>query len=203
MQHLSSVVDRIIVGTDFTSLSQTAFEAAVRAARLWGAELHILHAHEEDLYLRGRDGGEDMKGFVDELTSRRSGWLDTLKEAAQGAVTRRGAASDAILAYADAIDAGLIVLGMGGGGGLKRLLTGSTARRVLRRSERPVMTVSAQAFVAPATTRPGEPASPAEAGTFRHILYPTDLTAVSRDGLAAAVQLVRKAGARLTVASPP
>lgn len=199
MRFLSDGVDTVVLGTDFTPLSEVAFQAAVRSALLFDAQLHILHAHEETLMLRGRGGGEDVRGFIEDLSYRRVQWLAQLEARARQvgvsaqAVTRGGAASTAIVGYAEEVDAGLVVLGMVGSGGIRRLLTGSTAKRVMRHAERPVLTVSANAQVEPATRASSD-------APWRHVLYPTDLSRASRDGLAAAVQIAGAANARLTVA---
>ena len=195
MRHLTGDVAHIVMATDFTDRSRHVFEAAVRAARLFDADLHLLHVNEEEIYFAGHSSAE-VSHFLEDVASKRLAWLDQLAEEAREAgvraepVSRGGAASDGIIGYADEIDAGLVVMGTVGARGLKGFLTGSTAKKVLRRSERPTLVVSSVAAVAPSA--PGE--------TFAHVLYPTDVSKASHAGLAVAEMLAVRSGARLTLA---
>ena len=58
-------------------------------------------------------------------------------------LVRHGDVVDTILSVADELDARMIVMGTEGRKGLQRLILGSVAERVVRRSTRPVMTVRA------------------------------------------------------------
>jgi nucleotide-binding universal stress UspA family protein len=69
-------------------------------------------------------------------------------------------------------DAGLIVLGAHGGGFLRELLFGTTAERVIRKGDRPVLVVKR------ASVRP-----------YRHVLVAVDFSETSRRALVAAAQL--------------
>ena len=147
MKHLTGNLTHIVMATDFTDRSRHVFEAGVRAARLFDAELHLLHVNEEEIYFAGHSSAE-VSQFLEDVASKRLGWLDQLAEEAREAgvraepVSRGGAASDGIIAYADEIDAGLVVMGTVGARGLRGWLTGSTAKKVQRRSERPTLIVS-------------------------------------------------------------
>ena len=57
----------------------------------------------------------------------------------------RGNAADAIVAYADSVDADLIVVGSRGHGAIAGALLGSVSRRVLHEARRPVLIVRATA----------------------------------------------------------
>lgn len=195
MKHLTGDVADIVVATDFTEHARTVFDAGIRAARLFGARLHVLHVNEEELYFGGHSS-EDVSRFLEDVASKRLPWLDGLAAEARDAgvdaepVSRSGAASDGIMAYADEVDAGLIVLGTVGARGLRGLLTGSTAKKILRYAERPTLVVSPEARVR----------TPSEPGTFEHVLYPTDVSAASHAGISVAEMLCQRTGARLTLA---
>jgi nucleotide-binding universal stress UspA family protein len=194
MKHLIPGVRHVVLATDFTEPATRAFEAAIRAARLFGASLSILHANEEEAFFANH-GSRDVAHFLENNGHKRVELLDGLERRARElgvdarAVTRPGTASDAIVAYADEVDAGLIVLGAVGARGVKRLLTGSTAKQVARRAHRPVLIVPSMAVV-----QPGE-----VGGSFARVLYPTDLSQASHDGLRVAADVVERAGATLTL----
>ena len=71
----------------------------------------------------------------------------------------RGAVLPGILDHADAIDAGLLILGAHSGGLVSQLLLGSTAGRLLRKSRRPVLVVQQQ-----------------PQGRYRRVLVPVDFS---------------------------
>jgi nucleotide-binding universal stress UspA family protein len=194
MKHLTPGVQHVVVATDFTEPANRAFEAAVRAARMYGASLSILHANEEESFFANH-GSRDVSHFLEHIAHKRVELLADLEARARAegiearAVTRMGSASEAIVAYADEVDAGLIVLGAVGARGVRRLLTGSTAKQVARRAHRPVLIVPSMAVV---------PAA-AEGGTFARVLYPTDLTQASHDGLRVAAAVIERSHASLTL----
>ncbi len=90
--------------------------------------------------------------------------------------------AEAILSTAEAVNAGLIVMGTHGRTGYNRWLLGSVAERVLRESSVPVLTVRS--------------APPERLG---RILVPVEDTEVSRYALEAAARLAECSGAEITV----
>ncbi|MGM0578610.1 MAG: universal stress protein [Myxococcota bacterium] len=192
MKFITGDVQDVVLATDFTEHSRMAFDAAVRAARLFGARLHILHINEEEFFFATHDSTE-LTGFIESVVRRRTEWLARMEQEANDlgveavAVSRHGVASEGIVEYANEVDAGLIVLGMVGSRGLRRMLTGSTATRVLRGAHRPVLLLSAHSRVNPAS----------DGGSYEDILYPTDLSPASHAGLEIGEDLVRRSGGRL------
>lgn len=82
---------------------------------------------------------------------------DALSVAAEGDVDAdtmllRGDPADEIVAYADSVDADLIVVGSRGHGRIANTLLGSVSRGVLRESRRPVLVVRAAPVPAEALT---------------------------------------------------
>ena len=194
MKHLNQDIKTILLASDFSQSSQRAFDAAVRLARTFGARLHIVHVNEEDEIFEGHDSKE-IAHFLEDIAGRRSEWMShyeaNAKEAGIDAVSvlREGSPADTIMKEAEAIDAGVIVMGTQGMHGLGNMLPGSVARKVLRSSERPVMIISRDAGVAPCTS----------GGTFEKIVYPTDFSDASRAGLKACEMMLDKTGANLTL----
>ena len=196
MRYLTAGVANVLVATDFTAQAQRACDVAVRFARSFDARLHILHVKEERAFFGA--GRSDTLQKVDvEMEPRRAEWMEKLAADAhaQGVdarvVMRSGMASAIILDLAEELDAGVTAIGTTGVRGLRRLmLTGSTAKKVLRKAKRPVLSVSAEAEVLPITDG---------SSAFSHVLYPLDNSPASKDGLAVAELLVARTGARLTL----
>ena len=152
-------VDTILVPTDFSQVASAALSAAEELARLFGAKIVLLHAYHIDVPIQppGITGGlvlppEFVTSFREEATRR----VDELVDAAKG----RGAeitghvdpapAHLAILAYAEQLPADLIVMGTRGLTGVKHLMLGSVAERVVRDATCPVLTLKDQEAEHPA-----------------------------------------------------
>lgn len=184
----------VLLATDFSQTAQRAFDAAIQLARTFDAVLHILHVNEEEAVFEGNDS-EEIGVFLNDIQRRRADWMERFASSARDAgieavsVSKEGPPADVILAEANAVDAGIIVMGTQGLHGLGNMLPGSVARKVLRKSKRPVMVVSRLAGVAPAGTD----------ATFENIIYPTDFSEASRSGLSACMPFLDKTDARLTL----
>lgn len=138
----------ILAATDFSAHARHAADRAARLAHETGARLTLMHALSGSALAELRQWlGADHTGeqqLVEE--ARRS-----LEQAATelGAARRvavhthlsTGAALDCIGRQADALDADLLVLGARGSGFLRRLVLGTTAERLLRRTTRPLLVV--------------------------------------------------------------
>ena len=177
--------ERIVFPTDFSDCSEHAFDYAVFMAERFESELHMLHAQ----VLHFADPANPSHHFPEA-----EALLDRLEKVAHselGAVADRGDLSvlkirqaqrrgidigSVILDFSREIDAGLIVMGTHGRRGAKRLLLGSVAEDVLRRSPGPVLLVR-------------------ETGERTHrekidsILVPIDFSAASRAAATAAAGL--------------
>jgi nucleotide-binding universal stress UspA family protein len=139
---------RILVPVDFSSASTAALATATRLARDLGAGLVLLHVTVEaplyseppfsgrrirDVY---RGAAEWARRRLDELSRRaRVAGLDVRTDVRAGVPHRE------IVARANAVRAGLIVMGTHGRGGVERSLLGSVADRVVRTAPCPVLTV--------------------------------------------------------------
>lgn len=145
---------RILVGTDFSDYSKEALDYAVLMAKHFGADLYLVHAFEEPVYIPG----------VTSLTGPETlEWVHTFREAArkklealagevrqQGipvrSTLREGAPFREIPKAAEEVQADLIVLGTHGRTGLDRLMMGSVAERVAHRASCHVFLVKPKAF---------------------------------------------------------
>lgn len=164
-------IKRILFATDLSDNARYAFAYAVSLANLYGAGITFLHALTEtpeavDRGVIGHIGAERWEAIKTQhyqeaketLTGKKRDYvpirevLDQFCEdtkagqADQDFVTDeivviRGNPVDEILEQAEKRDCDLIVMGTQGHGFLEDVLLGSTARRVIRRSKKPVLVV--------------------------------------------------------------
>lgn len=140
---------RILVPTDFSLPAQRALRYAIEFAKKFDAEILLVHVIEPPAYAAAFARG----GPIEETDEQRRAydWFDSqlqnqAKEEVPDTVRCRtmlfkGTASAEIAQCAAREEADLIVMATSGRSGLKDVLLGSTAERVLRRSPCPVMTV--------------------------------------------------------------
>ena len=145
----AALLKSIVVGTDFSVCAARALSHAVALAQLSGAKLHILHVLLEpvqaldvaaalpypDVEVRKEWEGAARAKLDREVKAAEKRGVATTSE------IRWGRPSDTIVETAARQKATLIVLGTHGRSALEKLLLGSTAERVLRISQVPVLTV--------------------------------------------------------------
>lgn len=140
---------RILVPTDFSDPSEGALDCARVMAGRFGASIHLLHVLE-DLRVEGPLGAEV---FVSESPETRSARLKDARERLayrlmpQDRTERQatcevifGHCAGAIAEYAEDNGFDLIVMGTHGRTGLRRVIMGSVAERVVRNAPCPVLT---------------------------------------------------------------
>jgi nucleotide-binding universal stress UspA family protein len=144
----SITFEKILLATDFSHASESAFEKAVNLCRTFSASLFILHIFEyadEVSPQMPRMTAEVGKIYEDTKLS-----FDRLLQSARdrGVVCDgsigAGLAAHSILETIDALGIKLVVLGTHANRGLERLIFGSTAEAVLRKAPCPVVTVGPQ-----------------------------------------------------------
>lgn len=137
----------ILVATDFGEPSEAALDTAIEYARVFGAEIVLMHAFEVPIV--GFPDGAVMD--VADLTSR---LMEGAKEGLNREVQLREACGVTIRVIvkqgepwrmvnetAEEVGAGLIAVGTHGRRGLSRALLGSVAEKVVRTAAVPVLTV--------------------------------------------------------------
>ncbi len=125
-------INRILVAADLSYAVRPTFEAAVRMARLFGAELRVLHAVEPlPVFAEMPMVLDDAAFYADSRQQFERCMEPLLEEVAAQAVLRRGHAADALAAEAAEWGADLVAVGAHGKGWVDRLLMGSTTERLL------------------------------------------------------------------------
>jgi nucleotide-binding universal stress UspA family protein len=131
----------IVFPTDFSSASDAAMHYATSLARDAGAKLLIVHVEEPPL---AYGGGELYYGIPDPDRGDLTKMLDELTPSDPAVPYEHrmllGEPATEIVRLAEEQSADLIVMGTHGRTGLKRLLMGSVAEAVVRRSACPVLT---------------------------------------------------------------
>lgn len=169
----------ILAATDFSAHARHAADRAARLAHETGAALTLMHVlpgealgqlrrwlgvgHEAEQCVRD-DARARLRTLAEELHAARRVPVAT--------VDASGPVLDEILQRADALDASLLVLGARGVGFLRRLVLGTTAERLMRRTTRPLLVVRQSAH---------EP--------YRRVLVALDFSPWSAQALAVARQV--------------
>jgi len=186
-------IRKVLFPTDFSSCSQQALMHAVRVARDYQAELHVLHAivlYEEDPHdpAHHLPDPERIRAILEELAEKRMGSLvgdKDIPDLVLKLVQRRDiSAAPPILEYAEEEEVDLIVMGTHGRRGVRKWLMGSVTNEVVRFADCPVLTVRGE----------GEPV-PVE--TIRKILVPVDFSTHGEEALRVACALASRHGAEM------
>ena len=145
----------ILIPTDFSDASHLAIDAGGVLAAQLGAKVTLVHVHDPDALHPPATIGWSAKQQDDldaEITDAVAKGLDDLRAArlktledVETVILHDPSASQAICKYAEKIGADLIVLATHGRTGLKHLLIGSVAERVVRHSHVPVLTLRSNA----------------------------------------------------------
>lgn len=144
-------IAKIMVGIDFSDFSLAALKYAAALAQKLGASLTVVHFVEPCIYPEDLSAGLS----IEEVEAR---WFQNRKEKLEeflgGYVPRsvpmtalviKGSAWHELVEAAKSEDADLIVLGTHGRTGIQHALMGSTAERVVRHAECPVLVIHKEA----------------------------------------------------------
>jgi nucleotide-binding universal stress UspA family protein len=186
-------IERILVPLDFSPASMEALDYAVSLAKQFRAATHLVHVYLPDEASSVPGAGhlllqsaEAIERLNEELTGIHRKHVPTFRP--ENCHVRTGQPYQEIVRLACAIDADLIALATRGYSGLKHLLLGSTAERVVRSAPCPVLVVRKR-------KQKSKPASKLFA--IRTILVPVDFSTCSLAGMEYAAFLAKSLHATL------
>ena len=139
---------KILVGCDFSSFSDLAFQYGLSLAQDFESELHLVHVMETPIYkdglmLGGSPGVSAEKSLYDQLNEKMSQMIpeDSVVWCQPKTVLLAGRPYEEIIKYSLLNSIDLIVLGIRGRNLIEVLMTGSTTDRVSRQGPCPVLSV--------------------------------------------------------------
>ena len=165
-------IQTIVFPTDGSTAAEAARPVAEQFAERYGAALHVLRV---EIIPPAGDLRFDAvpEPFEAEGPDGETGVIEVRR--------RHPVSADAIVLYADEVDADLIIMGTHGRSGFDRLTLGSTAERVLRLAPCPVLTI-------------GPKAEPEATGP---VVVPLVFESASDSALETAIALAEAQGTRL------
>ncbi|MFC6824480.1 universal stress protein [Halopelagius fulvigenes] len=145
--------ERILVPTDGSETAEQAVEQAVDIASKYGSTIHALYVIDVDAtsYSLGTEQVDRIRqGHLDEMPEVKAD-ADEATGYVADAATERGVSVEehvtageparAIRKFVEENDIDLVVMGSHGRSGLSRVVLGSVAEKVLRRTRLPVLVV--------------------------------------------------------------
>lgn len=158
-EHDNNKISKILAPIDGSELSRRAADYAIFLSSKLGTELCIIHVlgnipYELDVGNYGLWSDELMSDEIKRILQEERGitkeWFDEIKANANKKniqviktelVTTRSSIESAIVDYAKRNGIDLIVIGLAGHSGFKKLMLGSVASGVIKHSHCPVMTI--------------------------------------------------------------
>jgi nucleotide-binding universal stress UspA family protein len=180
----------VLVATDFSPITHATITYAVDFARRFASTIYVTHTVPPDIYPMVPPS-EWPAIAKEEAQSRESGRLQ-LEEELKGLPHEFFLETGDIWQNLDRLirskNIDLLIVGTHGWSGMAKVLIGSTAEKIFRQADRPVLTVG------PAVN----PDAPRAAG-FNRILYATDFGPESLAAARYAISLAQQFGAQLTL----
>jgi nucleotide-binding universal stress UspA family protein len=179
----------ILFPTDFSNASSAALPYAQAFAKLYGARIFVTHAvtPHPPVFLPMEPVPLEMDGEWYDAEARLQQFLnnDQLTGTLHEGVTERGELWNVLDDVSRRHSVDLIVLGSHGKHGLKKLVLGSDAEQIFRRSGCPVLTVGPKVI------------PPSGFSGFQTIVFATDFSAGSLHALPYALSLAEESQAQL------
>lgn len=144
-------IKKILCPTDFSDTSKKALEYAIKFAKVFNAELEVLHVQLDEAQVVAFYLPEaTLKNVEKELAESTKQQLEDfcnnfrhdLEKINYNKKIIKGVPHIEIIEEAKAINADMIVIGTHGRSGFEHVLFGSTTEKVIRKAPCPVLTVS-------------------------------------------------------------
>jgi nucleotide-binding universal stress UspA family protein len=195
MTHLQNgtriAIDNILYLTDFSQPSEAALPFAISIAREYGAKIHAFHVLIPAVYTyttpeTDTTAVETQEDEAEANMRRVNAQLSGLPH--ESVIERNSGVWPALDAAVKESAIDLIIVGTHGRTGAKRLLMGSVAEEIFRRSHAPVLTIG-----------PSEKHGVHRGGRFHHVLFATDFSKESLAAAPYALSMAQENEARLTL----
>ncbi len=144
-------INKILIPTDFSPHSKEALKYAVELGKVHGAEIILVHVMEPPIYPTMFEGAAVAIPPLDESFRKQlEEHLETMLKEEVGDIpsksfVREGSPTTELTDLAEEEDVDLIVIATHGYTGIKHMLLGSTAEKVVRNAPCPVLTVREKA----------------------------------------------------------
>jgi nucleotide-binding universal stress UspA family protein len=183
-------IKNLLFATDFSPVSEAAFQYAEAIARKFGSKLHAVHVVPPNAYKYVAGGAGEVPWDVDEQQAKQEmkHLDDRMAALPHDTSIVRGDIADSIHILISDKNADMLVVGTHGRRGLGRVLLGSVAERVFRQAPCPVLTVGPKVV----SDAPREIA-------FDRVLFATDFSDESLAAAPYAFSLAQEFQARLTL----
>ena len=178
----------ILLATDFSAEARKALRCAISLAKRFKSRLVLTHVLPAEGVMMAESGPlmRDALRHDAEKSMAKLERAAELRLLPHEAVIRPGDSWDVISQVIQDKHADLVVMGTHGRGGIKKLILGSTAEKVIRHAACPVLTVG-----------PHVPSGSCE--QFGHIFYASDFSSGSHKALPYAISLAEKDRSHLTL----
>lgn len=181
-------IKNILYATDFSPVAEFAAPIAVELARAFGAKILAVHVRPPQVYgLAPPESWSVLQEPVDREVEAQKAHLESLFRGVENSVIiGEGDTWEVISALTQEKQIDLVVIGTHGRRGLEKVLLGSVAETILRRSPVPVLTVG-----------PHVTAEPESVTKMRQLLFATDFSPASETAAPYAISLAEENQAQL------
>ncbi len=148
---MSIHVQRILVPIDFSDNAASVLDWAAHLAKEHGSRILLLHVYHLPVEFQQLEGAYLPPDFWSTVKNEAEQQLGRFAEDLRGrgleveALVREGYPATVIVEEAESLEADLVVIGTHGLSGLKHMLLGSIAERVVQKAPCPVLTVKSSA----------------------------------------------------------